>query len=402
MSLDISISAQQALGAQSALGSQPALGAPSARASTAWVARILALAGLAALAASLTYAAHVARQVLTDAWVAPLHLSPDNEHVLDLRLRRTKERADRGRLVAEVSSFDEEIHGADTALERLRLLVADYRGGLAWSRRAQGVEVQELTEQGRRLESERDLLRSLLGDQQKALERAKSNASAGLVPEVDVERESIALRQLRVGIENCELDLGRARAALSVATRADAALSGASSHPEAPHRQVSTSPDVVKFYDDQVRIELEIDRLEGEKRTAGARKAAALDALAEMDDLLHELESRPLYRAMAKDTDLAFAPYEHLKRVTVGDRVYACSFSVFACHVTGTVAEIVPGEVITQDPWGEMARGQYLVLTTVDRSALYERVLRVRHDDGFAVGTPAPAPSNSLPESASR
>jgi hypothetical protein len=56
-----------------------------------------------------------------------------------------------------------------------------------------------------------------------------------------------------------------------------------------------------------------------------------------------------------------------------------CTLSVFACRVVGTVSELVSGEVITQDPWGELARGQYIILEMRDRSALFERVLRVRH-----------------------
>jgi hypothetical protein len=82
---------------------------------------------------------------------------------------------------------------------------------------------------------------------------------------------------------------------------------------------------------------------------------------------------------MQRSTDMAFVPYDHLRRVAVGDDVYACVLSIFFCRAVGAVIEVVPGEVVTQDPWGELARGQYVVLDMRDRSALFERVLRVRH-----------------------
>jgi hypothetical protein len=52
---------------------------------------------------------------------------------------------------------------------------------------------------------------------------------------------------------------------------------------------------------------------------------------------------------------------------------------VFNCHEVGRVTEVVPGEVATQDPWGELARGQYVVLALDDPPAVRARVLRVRH-----------------------
>jgi hypothetical protein len=57
----------------------------------------------------------------------------------------------------------------------------------------------------------------------------------------------------------------------------------------------------------------------------------------------------------------------------------------------GTVTELVSGEVITQDPWGELARGQYVILEMRDRAALFERVLRVRHASAPTVSASSPS-----------
>jgi hypothetical protein len=81
---------------------------------------------------------------------------------------------------------------------------------------------------------------------------------------------------------------------------------------------------------------------------------------------------------MKAATDVAFIPYTHLRSVRPGSRVLDCTWGVFACTQVGTVKEVLPGEVVTQDPWGEMARGQYAVLVMTDKDAVQERVLRVR------------------------
>ena len=44
----------------------------------------------------------------------------------------------------------------------------------------------------------------------------------------------------------------------------------------------------------------------------------------------------------------------------------------------GRVAEVLPGEVVTQDPWGTIARGQYAILELSDHDAAKEKVLRAR------------------------
>jgi hypothetical protein len=182
-----------------------------------------------------------------------------------------------------------------------------------------------------------------------------------------------------VSLRDCDLQLARARSALGQASsRGQALLSASATQRDAGWGDAPISPDVIKFYDDDVRIELEIVKLEAERRSALARQAAGREAAEDMDRLLKELQSRPLYRATQSDTDLAFAPYEHLHRIALGDDVYVCTWSVFNCRAAGTVSEIVPGEVITQDPWGELARGQYIVLSMRDRTALHQRLLRVR------------------------
>jgi hypothetical protein len=363
---------------------------------TSWMSRLLAFVSLLAVAAATAFVASLAYSALSDAWVAPLRLSPDNERVVDLRVQQTKERADRARLGAEIVGMDEELQAVEVSLKRMQSLSTDYRGALAWNAEAEGKEMRDLGDQSSALRSKWTMLRDLLAEQQTALARASADKASGLITSAEFDRQAIAVHQIEVDLQDCEIELGRVEAARSDATVRGEALSSASSrHGDESHHTLSQlSPDVIKFYDDQVRVELEVARLEAEKRSVRARRDAAQGSLDDMGQLLHELESRPLYRATQQNTDVAFAPYDHLRRLAIGDEVYACAWSIFACHVVGTVTEIVSGEVITQDPWGALARGQYVILDMRDRSALFERVLRVRHTN--ALGATATSSAGAL------
>lgn len=368
-------------------------------AKTSWPSRVLALLSLLAVVAGTAFVASLVRSALSDAWVAPLRLSPDNERVVDLRIQQTKEKADRARLSAEVVGIDEELQAVDVSLKRMQSLSTDYRGALVWTADAQSKELRDLAEQANEQQSKWQMLNKLLGEQRAVLARADSDRATGLITSTEFDRQAIAVHQLEVEQQDSEIELGKIEAARSDANARGQALTSASSGPSDPtrHRPSQLSPDVIKFYDDQVRVELEVARLEAEKRSAQARREAAQGALDDMGQLLRELESRPLYRATQQNTDVAFAPYDHLRRFAVGDEVYVCVLSIFACRVVGAVTEVVSGEVVTQDPWGDLARGQYVILDMRDRSALFDRVLRVRH-----AGAPVASTSSSSSTLASR
>jgi hypothetical protein len=61
-----------------------------------------------------------------------------------------------------------------------------------------------------------------------------------------------------------------------------------------------------------------------------------------------------------------------------GARVLSCTWGLLFCRDVGAVTEIVPGEVVTEDPWGDLARGQYVVIVLTDAEAVREQVLRLR------------------------
>ena len=62
--------------------------------------RVFALALLAGTVAGVGWAAIAAYHVIADAWIAPLHLSRDNDAVLQLRVQQARNLAELGRLDA--------------------------------------------------------------------------------------------------------------------------------------------------------------------------------------------------------------------------------------------------------------------------------------------------------------
>jgi hypothetical protein len=136
---------------------------------------------------------------------------------------------------------------------------------------------------------------------------------------------------------------------------------------------------VLAHRDQEVRLELEDVELEAERRSRLAQERADHAALAHVDELLSQMKARPVFRAIDGSQNVAFVPYTQMDSVRRGADVYACSvWGVFDCSRVGSVAEVVPGEVAAQDPWGTLARGQYAVLDLSEASAGRARSLRVR------------------------
>jgi hypothetical protein len=137
-------------------------------------------------------------------------------------------------------------------------------------------------------------------------------------------------------------------------------------------------PEVTSHEEQLVRIEMEILRLEADKRTKSAQRNALADRIAKIDDLISQLKNKPFIRAAQGKVDMAFVPYSQLDGVEVGDEVYDCVWGLFMCDAAGAVTEILPGEVLLTDPWGSPARGQYVVLQLTDPDAARSKILRVR------------------------
>jgi hypothetical protein len=210
-----------------------------------------------------------------------------------------------------------------------------------------------------------------MGDEQKHLViSTRANADAGLVSRTEYEKEVQALRHIQLALFDNEhariqTDLGLQQVAL---TQRSIATNGSA----------MAMPEVILREEQMVRIELELVRIEAERRAKRTEKKVIQDKLARIDEIEGQLRARPIFRATEHSLDVAFVPYTQLDGVKDGAAVYDCVWGLVHCHAVGTVAELVPGEVVLPDPWGNQARGQYAVLDLHAHDSAKSKSLRIR------------------------
>ena len=310
--------------------------------------------------------------VLTDSWVAPLHLSPNNDAIVGLRLQHTRNQAELARLDAEVARADSAIAAVETATQRLVALRGTATDTLHWRADESRVEAGGLATTTALMQKQRAILEDLRTRQTRIVERTRDDLKAGIVDRTALDRDEQTLDQLALQIAEVEREIAEAELRRKQARTVIRALDGGKT------ASGSRMPEVAAGDEHSARIEIEIERLAAEGRGHRANRQAAAASAAAQRSLLAELEARPLYRAMKAETDVAFVPYDQLDGVKPGAVIVSRTWAVFACEEVGRIKEVMGGEVVTQDPWGEMARGQYAVLELTDREAIRERVLRVR------------------------
>jgi len=339
--------------------------------------RMLALVLVGATVAGLVWVSTQIYFVLNDGWIAPLHLSPDSDAVASLRMQHQRHLAELSRIDAEVARIDGELVAIDGAVNRLSALRGASRETMRWQAERNRVEASGLDAAATLLRSQRRLLEQLHTRQTDLVHRARADLAAGLVDRSVVDREEQARDQLALEMTEVDRQLGDGEVRRSQTRAAHRALRAGTGHSEGP--MIGTMPEVAAGDERDARIEVEIERLQAEARGHRAMRAVAVASLATQRSLLADVESRPLHRAMTTATDVAFVPYDQLEAVQPGARVLACAWGVFNCEVVGRVGEVLAGEVVTQDPWGEIARGQYAVLVLDNTVAIRERILRVRN-----------------------
>ncbi len=338
---------------------------------------ILALAGLGGLVTAVGQATYLA---VTDAWVAPMQLSPESRDVVMVRMQTAKEEEERARLHSELTSAEAQIASIDISLQSLRTLEQNFSSAIRWSYSDRVGQRAALLQERAILEQQQAMMAESIARDLSAVERAERNVDAGVVTVLDLETTRSNLARTKVEMSEKALEHARVLTALAEASREETALARAATTPSSAGTRSAAvaSPDVVRFDEVRINIELHIAQLNAEKRAAESRQLAAKASIQSMDALRGELESTPLALAAKGEIDLAFVPYAHLKGVHVGDEVYSCRWFLFGCSVAGRVKQAFPGEVTNDDPWGSAARGRYVQLEMSDRSAMGERTLRVR------------------------
>ena len=331
-------------------------------------ARVFAFAALGALIASVGYVGHQGYLAATDSFVAPIILSPDSDQVLATKLHASQLAVERARTASELEADDETIAAGQKASGRLKVIQRPPSSSLAWTSKINTHQVSAGFSEEKMLMAQHAVLADMATRQEHLVNTGRTNLEAGLISQAEYTRELQIHNQLRLAL----LENERTRFQTSIQTQ-QATFARQSIAGDAP-----PMPEVMMHEEQMVRVELEIMRLESEQRSKHAEKKLLADKLVTLNDVEAQLKTRPIFRAADKSLDVAFVPYTQLKGVREGATVYDCTWGAFNCKSVGSVAELVPGEVILPDPWGNQARGQYAILTLHLRDSAKAKTLRIR------------------------
>lgn len=338
-------------------------------------ARLFAFTALAALVTSVGYVGQQGYLAATDSFVAPIILSPDNDQVLATKLHGSQLAVERARTASEAEAVDEALAAGQKALARLKAIQRAPETSMAWTSGRSTRQVSVGITDQRMLAQQHIILADMADKQEYFVREARDNLDAGLVSKTVYTKELQTQNELRLAM----LDNERTQLQTSTQMR-EAALARKSLSGAAP-----PMPEVVARDEQMVRVELEIMRLESEQRSKLSEKKLLADKLATLDEIDRQLRARPIFRASEKRMDVAFVPYTQSKGVAPGATVYECVWGAFRCRAVGEVAELVPGEIVLPDPWGNQARGQYAVLSLRDRDSAKSKTLRVRGGEAHPV-----------------
>ena len=313
--------------------------------------RLFSLVVLAAVVAFFALGVRSAYQAFTDSFIAPLILSPDSEIVIQSKLNLSRLLSEREQLLAKIDEGTASIAAAERAIAMLKELQS------ASSRSGHELDEADTSVQ-QRLDTTsttgRKELLAVLQRQKKYVADLENDLAAGLIHEADLVREQNTLNHIRVALFQDKRENFSAQTQLT-------------------------------------QIELDLLKNEAERRAQIAQRRATQEELTRLDDLLAQLRQRPIFRAVDASQTLGFVPYSQIEGIYRGAEVYRCSlWGVFGCTRVGAIAEIVPGEVVAQDPWGSTARGEYVILDLTDKTAAQSKSLRVR-------GTGEKSPADRMP-----
>lgn len=337
--------------------------------------RLFAFGALTAFVATVGYVGREGYRAATDAFVAPIILSPDNDLVLANKLKASELQVERAKTAAQIEALDMDVKSAGRATARLKELHEATSASLAWTEGLTARQASAGASELRILNQQKSALVDLLGKQERLTQQMQANLEAGLVSKVDLAREEQAAGRWKVALIETERSANQTSAMMAQVGLAKRALGHAG----------PSMPEQIARDEQLVRIELEMMKLESESRSKVAEKKVLEEKMSIIRDLDKQLKQRPVFRALEHAMDVAFVPYTQIDGLSEGADVYDCIWGVFHCRQVGKVTELVPGEVILPDPWGNQARGQYAVMELREHESARSKTLRVRGGNPAAV-----------------
>jgi len=332
--------------------------------------RIMAFGTLCGVMGGFGFVGLTVYEAVRDSFIAPAILSPESDIVMNSKLKVDELEVERVRAAAEVEGIDADLAAAEQAVTRLDELKRAGAKAVGWTTAITAQKTLSTTSELKALDEQKSVIGGMIEEQKTLTEKAESDLQSGLISKSEYARDRQALDQLQLALLDNNRAILQGQSALGEAALAHQALS---SQGRAP-----LTPELLTRQEQMIRVDLEIVHLNSEKRAKVAQKRALEQRIAKVDELAAQLKGRPIYKAAEQSLEVAFVPYTQIDGVSKGAAVYSCVWGIFLCKPVGKVSEIVSGEVILPDPWGNQARGQYAVLDLVDHDAARAKTLRVR------------------------
>src|SRR5688572_21253149 len=95
--------------------------------------RVTALTALGAVLAAFFFFARSVYFASTDAWIAPIMLSSDNDQVLQINVKLNEQQVQREKLRIDIERIDADVRGIDQAVGRLQQIEGNARESLKWT-----------------------------------------------------------------------------------------------------------------------------------------------------------------------------------------------------------------------------------------------------------------------------
>lgn len=276
---------------------------------------------------------------VSDSWIVPMAITPNDEKVVALEAQVAMQQGQRDRIADELNQAERAIVAQQTFQAEFEKAI---RGDLE-SRRA-------TLERWRSLASTAAGTRAAITSQNRAYagaarKRMKEEYKAGLIDrntmlsgkfqlaQISSSNLSLAERQAEYETRAAELE--------ATARSLDAILSNTNRDDD--DESVALSYDVL-----QIKQQYETSRLELAKAVENRDSLKA--SLERQDKILGSLRGSAYLRAITDKATVAFVPYGNLGNVAKGEPLYKCKLSMVICFHVGTVIEVIPGEVQFRHP----------------------------------------------------
>jgi hypothetical protein len=335
--------------------------------------RVFSFLALSAMVGGCGYVGQQTYYVITDSFVAPAILSPNNDLVLEQKVKLEQILLEKGRAQSSLEEADADLEAGERAIVSLNDLKGMAKNALSWTKTTTGQQVSAGSADLVTLASQRETLNKMLGQQTLLTAEAQTNFEAGLIQKADLTKEIQSLDQIQLALFENERSRMATNLLLSQASLGQQSLYSKGSNP---------MPEQVMSADQLVRIEVQLLQTEAEMRTKLAEKTRVQEELVKISQLETDLRSRPIFQAIDKQLDIAFSPYTSLKDIAPGASLMDCTWGVLNCREVGKVASIIPGETILPDIFGSgQVRGQFISLDlnkNYHDDAMQSKVLRIR------------------------